>query len=234
MSDPADQPRLRLTDALVQRATQVVDGPLYRDEWHLLDDAELDRLADDLTRGRPTPVPIFAYGSLIWNSGFAVSARRRATAIGWHRQFSIALDHFRGSVENPGLMLALASGGTCEGLVLDVAPGTEHDSLRAVLKRELVAHELAANARWIEVEIDGQRSEALTFYADPIDVPLTKLPVADQARLLARANGAAGSGSEYLLRTAQGLEAAGIRDPYIWELQELVAAEIESWPAKQP
>ncbi|MFD1796312.1 gamma-glutamylcyclotransferase [Paracoccus aurantiacus] len=232
MSD-AGPSQLRLTDALVQRATRAVDGPRYRDEWHLLDDADLDKLADQLTRNRPLPVPIFAYGSLIWNPGFAVSASRRATAIGWHRQFSIALDHFRGTAEHPGLMLALASGGKCEGLILEVAPGTEQESLRAVLKRELVAHELAANARWIEVEVDGKRSEALTFYADPIDVPLTNLTVGDQARLLARANGAAGSGSEYLLRTAQGLEAAGIHDPYIWELQDLVAAEIESWPAEQ-
>ena len=176
---------------------------------------------------------IFGYGSLIWNPGFAVSDRRKGRAVGWHRQFDIHMDHFRGSAENPGLMLALAPGGACEGLILDIQPGTEADSMRAVLKRELVARELARNARWIEVETDLGPSEALTFYADPIDVPLTRLPLPDQARLLARANGAAGSGSEYLQRTAQGLAAAGIHDPYIWQLQDLVADEIESWPDEQ-
>lgn len=229
----ADAATLRLSDALVRRATRVVEGPLYKDEWHLLDDDQLDALAAELTRGRPRPIPIFAYGSLIWNPGFAVSARRRARAIGWHRQFDIHLDHFRGSAEHPGLMLALAPGGDCEGLILEIQPGTETESLRAVLKRELVARELSRNARWIEVETEFGRSEALTFYADPVDVPLTRLPLPDQARLLARANGAAGSGSEYLMRTAQGLEAAGIRDPYIWQLQNLVADEIESWPEDQ-
>ena len=224
-------PTLRLTEAHVARATRIVDGPRYRDDWHMLEDDELDQLADDLTRQRGKPVPIFAYGSLIWNPGFAVSDRRRATAPGWHRQFSIPLDHFRGSPEQPGLMLALASGGSCEGLILDIAPGTERDSLRAVLKRELVARELAANARWIEVETAEGRFEALTFYADPVDIPLTRLPVEEQARLLSRANGVAGSGCEYLLRTAEGLEAAGIHDAYIWQLQDLVAAEIDSWPA---
>ena len=224
-------PTLRLTEAHVARATRIVDGPRYRDDWHMLEDEELDQLADDLTWQRGKPVPIFAYGSLIWNPGFAVSDRRRATAPGWHRQFSIPLDHFRGSPEQPGLMLALASGGSCEGLILDIAPGTERDSLRAVLKRELVARELAANARWIEVETAEGHSEALTFYADPVDIPLTRLPVEEQARLLSRANGVAGSGCEYLLRTAEGLEAAGIHDAYIWQLQDLVAAEIDSWPA---
>lgn len=222
---------LRLTDAHVARARRVVDGPRYREDWHLLGDMELDQLAEALTGRRDRPIPIFAYGSLIWNPGFAVSGRRRATALGWHRQFSIPLDHFRGSPEQPGLMLALASGGSCEGLILDIAPGTERDSLRAVLKRELVARELAANARWIEVETAEGRSEALTFYADPVDLPLTLLPVEEQAQLLSRANGVAGSGCEYLLRTAEGLEAAGIHDAYIWQLQELVAAEIDSWPA---
>ena len=231
MSEAA-QTGLRLSEAHVRRATRLVDGPLYDDRWTLLTDADLDQLAEGLTRDRPRPIPIFAYGSLIWNPGFAISGRRRATALGWHRQFSIPLDHFRGSPEAPGLMLALAAGGSCEGLILDIAPGTETESLRAVLKRELVAQELAANTRWIEVETDQGRAQALTFYADPVGIPRSDLPVQDQARLLSRANGAAGSGSEYLLRTAQGLEAAGIHDAYIWELQDLVAAEIEQWPAE--
>ena len=232
MSDHQLSPELRLSDDLVRRATRPVDGPLYKDGWHLLDDAELDALAEELTRDRPRPIPIFAYGSLIWNPGFAVSDRRKARAVGWHRQFDIHMDHFRGSAENPGLMLALSSGDSCEGLVLEIRPGTEAESMRAVLKRELVAQELAGTTRWIEVEIDGKRSEALTFYAGPIGVPLVDRPVEEQARMLSRANGAAGSGSEYLLRTAQGLEAAGIRDPYIWELQDLVAAEIDSFSAQ--
>ncbi|WP_295043531.1 gamma-glutamylcyclotransferase [uncultured Paracoccus sp.] len=204
------------------------EGPLHDPRWRMLEDADLDRLADALTRGRPRPIPIFAYGSLIWNPGFAVGARRRATAIGWHRSFSISLDHFRGSPDRPGLMLALASGGRCEGLVLDIAPGTEAQSLRDILRRELVAHELAGNACWIEVETDRGREQALTFYADPVGTLTATLTVAEQARRLARAAGAAGSGAEYLLRTARGLEEHGIHDDYIWTLQQHVAREIDA------
>lgn len=203
------------------------EGPLYRPGWRMLEDADLDRLADSLTRGRPRPVPVFAYGSLIWNPGFAVQSRRRATAIGWHRRFSISLEHFRGTPERPGLMLALASGGTCTGLVLDIAEGTETESLRAVLRRELVAHELTGNACWIEVQTDRGREEALTFYADPVGTEIADLSVEDQARRLARAAGAAGSGAEYLLRTVQGLADHDIQDDYIWTLQHLVAREID-------
>ena len=95
-----------LSDAHVGRIPSV-EGPLHDPRWRMLEDADLDSLAEDLTRGRPRPIPIFAYGSLIWNPGFALQARRRATAVGWHRSFSISLDHFRGSPERPGLMLSL-------------------------------------------------------------------------------------------------------------------------------
>lgn len=207
------------------------DGPLHDPRWRMLEEADLDLLADRLTQDKPRPIPIFAYGSLIWNPGFAVQARRRATAVGWRRSFSILLDHFRGSPERPGLMLALARGGQCEGLVLDIAEGTEAESLRAILQRELVAHELAANACWIEVETDRGREEVLTFYADPVGTQTAELPIREQARRLARAAGAAGSGAEYLLNTVRGLAEHGIHDDYIWTLQHLVALEIETGAA---
>ncbi|QFG36208.1 cation transport protein ChaC [Paracoccus pantotrophus] len=216
-----------LSDDHVARVA-AAEGPLHDPRWRMLEDADLDRLAQRLTQDRPRPIPVFAYGSLIWNPGFAVGARRRATAIGWHRSFSISLDHFRGTPERPGLMLALASGGSCEGLVLEIAEGSEAESLRAILRRELVAHELSANACWIEVETRRGREPALTFYADPVGTQRAELTVAEQARRLARAAGAAGSGAEYLLRTVRGLAEHGIHDDYIWTLQKLVAEEIEA------
>ncbi|ABL68391.1 ChaC family protein [Paracoccus denitrificans PD1222] len=221
-----------LSDDHVARVASAEEGLLHDPRWRMLEDADLDLLADRLTRGRPRPIPVFAYGSLIWNPGFAVGGRRRATAIGWHRRFSISLDHFRGTPERPGLMLALASGGSCEGLVLDIAEGTEAQSLRAILRRELVAHELSANACWIEVETDRGREDALTFYADPVGTQLAELTVQEQAQRLARAAGAAGSGAEYLLRTARGLAEIGIHDDYIWTLQQLVAEEIDAGTAE--
>lgn len=205
---------------------EAAEGPLHGPDWSILEDADLDEIANRLTGGRPRPIPIFAYGSLIWNPGFAVGARRRATALGWHRNFSIHLDHFRGTPDRPGLMLALASGGRCDGLILEIDEATERESLRAILRRELVAHELASNACWIEVETTEGRQEALTFYADPVGTALVELSIEEQARRLARAAGPAGSGAEYLLRTVLGLDEAGIHDEYIWDLQQLVAREI--------
>ena len=218
---------IALTDDHVARVNPA-EGPLHDPSWRMLDDADLDLLAARLIEGRQQSILIFAYGSLIWNPGFAVQSRRRATANGWHRSFCISLDHFRGTPERPGLMLALASGGSCEGLVLEIAAGTETESLRALLRRELVAHELAANACWIEVDTERGREQALTFYADPVGTQVAALAIEEQARRLAHAAGAAGSGAEYLLRTVHGLAEYGIHDDYIWSLQQLVAQEIET------
>lgn len=222
-----DSRPMTLTEAHVARVT-AADGLLHNPGWRMLEDDDLDLLAERLTEGRARPFSVFAYGSLIWNPGFEVEAARRATAIGWHRRFSISLDHFRGTPERPGLMLALARGGACEGIALDIAAGTEAQSLRAILRRELVAHELSANARWIEIDTERGREEALTFYADPVGTSLADLTLEAQAKRLAHASGAAGSGAEYLLRTAQGLAANGIHDDYIWALQRLVAEEIDA------
>ncbi|MFN4156618.1 MAG: hypothetical protein ACK4HF_18395 [Paracoccaceae bacterium] len=43
---------------------------------------------------------------------------------------------------------------------------------------------------------------------------------------MARAGGHVGSGAEYLFRTVEALQAVGIHDPHLWQLQHLVANEI--------
>lgn len=225
---------LALSEAHVARATRAVDVPLHDPRWHELTDADLQALAARITRGRPRPIPVFAYGSLIWNPGFAVAARRRAVAHGWHRSFCLGLDHWRGSPDCPGLMLAIESGGACEGLLMEIAPEGDDEVLKVLLKRELVAHELADNYRWIEVETDRGTEVALTFYADPVMPNVVHLPLAEQAWRMAHACGPAGSCAEYLHRTAQALAGHGLNDPYIADLERLTAAEIASWPSEAP
>ncbi|MFD2816297.1 hypothetical protein ACFSYD_20855 [Paracoccus aerius] len=67
---------ITLSDCHVARVP-AADGPLYDPRWRMLDDGDLDLLAARLTAGRARPIPIFAYGSLIWNPGFAVGGQRR-------------------------------------------------------------------------------------------------------------------------------------------------------------
>ncbi|MGB4827208.1 MAG: gamma-glutamylcyclotransferase, partial [Paracoccaceae bacterium] len=43
------------------------------------------------------PLWVFGYGSLLWNPGFPVAARRIARAAGWHRSFCMRSIHHRGT-----------------------------------------------------------------------------------------------------------------------------------------
>jgi cation transport protein ChaC len=54
------------------------------------------------------------------------------------------------------------------------------------------------------------------------------LSIEATAAILARAVGHWGTGAEYLLNTVQHLEALGIHDRFLWQLQQLVAARILS------
>ena len=63
------------------------------------------------------PTALFAYGSLIWKPEIVHVAEAEATARGWHRAFCLRMLRFRGTPEQPGLMMALDRGGMCKGVL---------------------------------------------------------------------------------------------------------------------
>ncbi len=69
-----------------------------------------------VARSNERPLWVFAYGSLMWNPGFAVRETRPARLHGFHRAFCIYSEHYRGTPEKPGLILGLLAGGSCRGL----------------------------------------------------------------------------------------------------------------------
>ncbi len=87
------------------------------------------------------PLWVFGYGSLIWNPGFPVAERQVARMQGWHRSFCMRSIHHRGTVENPGLVLALdrSDKGHCDGVAFRVAEGAEDDTVAALRERELIS-----------------------------------------------------------------------------------------------
>ncbi len=203
-------------------------------EPHLtrLTDDEIAAEAAALCAAAPaTGIWVFAYGSLIWKPEFAPAETVRARAHGWHRSFCIELTSWRGTPEAPGLMMALARGGSCVGLAMRLDDRTAGPDLAALVRREMPYRELLGNARWITLETaGGDRVAALTFYAGPTGPGIShRLPPDVVARRLALACGYAGSCAEYLYNTVEHLEAAGIRDRNLWTLQRLAAQEILGW-----
>ena len=160
-----------------------------------------------------SPLWVFGYGSLIWDPGFAVAEARIARLSGWHRSFCMRSIHHRGTVSDPGLVLALDRGeGSCAGVGLRVEPGAEAATLAMLRERELVS------AAYLEMTLpvvldDGREVPALTYVIDPAHAQYCGgLALEDQARIIAVAVGGRGANRDYLYSTVEHLERLGIGD----------------------
>jgi cation transport protein ChaC len=202
---------LALTQAHLDKVRRDVEDTGPGAEGTVFSDADYAEWVERVLATNPSPEPgvrLFAYGSLIWKPEIAQTAARIGLARGWHRSFCYRVLRHRGTAETPGLMMALDRGGSCRGVLYDLA-------------RDGVAAELARLFR-------RGPSPALTFAmnrASPAYVG--RLDPEKVAAVLARACGHWGSGAEYLMNTVHHLEDYGIHDRALWHLQRLVASEID-------
>lgn len=217
-----------LTPDLVAMTIRAVrdDGPEPR--WTLLSDRELDALVERVEREAGSgPLSVFAYGSLIWNPGFEPIRRERAVAYGWHRAFSLKIERWRATSEQPGLMMVLERGGQCDGLLLELSAERRRQDLRALIAREIKYREVMAMVRWIPVKTPGGTRRVLTFWTSTKRAGLTTaMPIDRTAAMVASACGEGGSCAEYLHNTIVSLGAEGICDRNLKRLQGAVAEEI--------
>ena len=167
---------------------------------------------------------VFGYGSLMWNPGFEHDRISIARLTGFARSFCMWSIHHRGTVEVPGLVLALdeTPGAFCDGLALRTVQGKEEEVLKYLRERELISS--AYVERTTEIRLaDGSRVSALTFVVDPEhEQYCSGMALADQAKVIARAHGGRGPNPEYLHNTAAHMKELGIDDHDINWLDEQV------------
>ncbi len=195
-------------------------------------DADYDEWVERMMRSHPAPTApthLFAYGSLIWKPDFDHVDEQIGVARGWHRAFCFRIPRFRGTVDQPGLMMALDRGGQCRGVLYELpAHGLERQFHR-LFRREFTSKPANSIPRWISVMTGSGPVQALAFVMNRSSpVYAGRLPLEDVAEVLARACGHWGTGAEYLLNTVSHLEAKGIHDSSLWRLQHLVALAIDS------
>ena len=173
---------------------------------------------------------IFAYGSLIWRPACDFVEMRTGLVRGWHRAFCLGWNNrFRGSDENPGLMLALDRGGACKGVLYRLPPDRVEECMIQLLEREMAWLPSAFPPRWVNARTGDRTIRALTFCIDRNSGRyVSGLSVERIAEVLATAVGSRGSMAEYLFATVRHLEEMGIHDPHLWQLQSLVADRIEA------
>lgn len=158
---------------------------------------------------------VFGYGSLIWNPAFDYAERRCALLRGWHRRFCLKLYAGRGTLENPGLVLALDRGGACRGVAFRIAAPKVRQELHLLWQREMFGG--SYNARWVKLapagELGGEPFRALTFVINHAHPRYAKeLSVEQTAALIANGCGEWGSCREYLENTMAHLDELGVRD----------------------
>jgi glutathione-specific gamma-glutamylcyclotransferase len=172
------------------------------------------------------PLWVFGYGSLIWHPGFAVAERAVARLDGWHRSFCMRSIHHRGTVDAPGLVLALdrAGGAHCDGVAFRVEPGAEAATITALRERELISS--AYVEEWLMLRLaDGRGVRALAYVIDPDHVQYCGgLALEEQAQIIARAIGGRGPNCDYLWSTAAHLAELGIADTDLDWLADRVRA----------
>ena len=232
---PAKIRQMRLSErhvALVQHASLSDEMPPPPEGMRAATSDDYNATIHDLLGEQPHTGEIwfFAYGSLIWKPACDFVEMRTGVVRGWHRAFCLGWNNrFRGSDENPGLMLALDRGGACKGVLYRLPADRIDENLTKLLEREMGWLPSAFPPRWVNVQSGERTIRAITFCIDRHSGRyVSGLTVDAIADVLAKAVGNRGSMAEYLFATVRHLEDMGIHDPHLWQLQNLVAERIEA------
>lgn len=168
------------------------------------------------------PVWVFGYGSLMWNPVFESEEVRPATLQGWHRAFCLRLTAGRGTLNQPGRMLALQEGGQTTGLAFRLPENTLCEELELLWKREMITG--CYLPTWCDLSLeDGKVVTALVFVMNP-QHPLFEADTRHQviAPLIACASGPLGSNAQYLFALDNELKNHGMKDDCIGDLVNYV------------
>jgi cation transport protein ChaC len=194
-------------------------------QGHALNDEQLSNSLTSTLHAKPKGAGwwVFAYGSLLWNPLFPFVESRPVMLRGLHRSFCLYSMASRGTKDAPGLVLALDRGGACTGVAYRLPAPVAIDELHLLWRREMVTG--SYRPKWVNVHAHDRTLVALAFTVKHDHPQYSgKLPIEEQARVIANAAGAFGSSLDYLERTRVALGTHGIVDPYLESLAERVGA----------
>jgi len=223
--DPLTSPSRNLTTAKLAALSKERGLPM--DWWYSDSEREAER-TDMLAGRRHTDLWVFGYGSLMWDPALRFEEVRRAHVPGYARRF-ILKDIYggRGTVEAPGLMVALDKGARCDGLAFRISRENTDGETEVLWRRERIGP--AYTPVFVEAIAADSRMTALTFVADHeadlIDASLTR---AQQIEYCATGTGFMGSSLDYLRNISSHFAALGIQDDEVSELLRETEAYIHS------
>ncbi|MFY7863866.1 gamma-glutamylcyclotransferase [Roseateles sp.] len=171
---------------------------------------------------------LFAYGSLIWKPGFEPAQTLPAQVYGYHRALRLRSLVNRGNSAEPGLVLTLLSGGSCQGLVYRAQPAQSETLLNTLWAREMVVG--SYEPRWLNCHTPQGPLRALGFTLSRQSPGYVgSLGDSELLHIFQHARGRYGTTLDYLLLTVQSLHERGLRDPDL-ERQWRLAARHGLYP----
>ena len=162
----------------------------------------------------PRPLWVFGYGSLIWNPGIPVAEQVLGTLTGFTRSFCMSSIHHRGTVDDPGLVLALDphEDGHCHGVGFRVPDEDADETISYLRERELISSAYIERVLQITLRT-GAVVQALAYVVDTKHVQYVGgLALERQAEIISHAVGGKGPNTEYLSNTVEHLHELGIAD----------------------
>jgi cation transport protein ChaC len=199
-----------------------------------------------IERRRLSPPPgedfwIFAYGSLMWNPGFAFLESHPALVRGYHRSFCVESTHYRGTTEKPGLVLGLDRGGACRGRAYKVCRTQGKTVSDYLHEREMLSG--IYEPRWLKATLlpavdspmevpatqDSRRPpplivKAAAYVVDRRHDGYRRLPPERIAAQILQGVGSTGTNVAYLENTVRHLDELGVADGPLHDVLRLVAA----------
>jgi glutathione-specific gamma-glutamylcyclotransferase len=170
---------------------------------------------------------VYGYGSLMWDPGFHFSEVRVGDLDGYQRRFTFRTTLGRGSLERPGLMLALEPGaGSCRGLAFRIAADVVEAESTILWRREMMRGVYSPAMH--PVATPQGPVTALAFASNPHHAEYVgELSLADTAAFIARAAGPLGTNRGYLEQLVAQLAALAIEDDYVARLLAHLPAACE-------
>lgn len=167
---------------------------------------------------------VFGYGSLMWNPGFPYLDAQPATLKGYLRSFCVYSHYYRGTPQNPGLVLGLdpKADAVCHGVAFKIADDQKANVIAYLTERELCGY--AYRAETLPVTLDcGTEIDAYSFVADPDHALYAgDIGLENAANVIMQASGKTGLNRDYLINSVRELEAHGYGDPHLHELLKKV------------
>lgn len=184
--------------------------------WTFISQEEREASRQAILSSHPpgTDLWVFGYGSLMWNPALHVTESRKAFVRGYTRSFCLQLIIGRAMPDAPGLMLAIEDGEGLTGVVHRIDSDAVQAETEVLWMREMMSG--AYTPVWVKAETDNGTIDAVTFVINKAHARYSgELPLEEQARRIAKAEGQAGNNRDYLYRCRKELQAMGVADPYV-------------------